>query len=225
MVYRAFVSALMATVASSAAAESQWLSHDMSFSLQQGLFSSGLKPHKNVIQFWGNALVDVTEAQSAAGVVTNPLYKDKGVKGTNPLCGETDHLRSQDVQFEIPDIISIEIDFAPPTWDLRSANIVHRDLATRNVLVSTRFGDYSSAAGDSFSFVSEGAFDAFASDGKPPIRWSAPEVLRLFRDGDVNSSDWIDIEAGATLSTVVIPAPSTLVALACGGVCAKRRRH
>ncbi len=225
MFFRTLVPALFAAAASSAIAAPQWVSHDMSFSLQQANFASGLRPHPNVIQFLGNALVDVVEAPSESGVVTNPLYKDKGVKGDNPLCGDTDHLRSPDQQFEIPDIISITLDFGSPTWELRSPGIVHRDLACRNVLLATRFGDYASAGDVAFSFMSDAQLDAFAGEGKPPVRWTAPESIRLYRNGDSSSTDWVDIEAGAVVSTVVIPSPAGIAPFFALSVYATRRRR
>lgn len=229
--YRVAVGASVALVAAglttaSASAADVWLSHDMSFTFQQADFSGGIRPHPNVVQFFGNALVTLQPAAAAdGGVVDNPLYKDKGVKGNNPLCGDTTHFRSQDIQLEVADFISLAFEADAPVVSMRSGGIVHRDLATRNILLSTRFGDYMSASGGSLVFSSDAPLDAYAGDGKPPIRWTAPEVLRLYRNGDVGSGDWIDIDAGASFQTLVIPAPAAMPLLLGGVALAARRRR
>lgn len=205
------------------AAFSQWLSHSFQFSFQQ----SKVSHHPNVVQFHGAASVDFTETPEPVGVVKNPMFQAKGVSGTNPLNVDRPGHRSSIAVLEAADFLSIVVEFSETTYSLDSSGIVHRDIAARNVLLSTSNGVYVSDFGMSRAFSSSGPLDYGIGGPKLPIRWSAPESLpmRLYLNGDTSSSEWIDIEAGGTFETVAIPSPAGAALLTCAGLVAIRRRR
>lgn len=207
---------------SATAATTQWLSYTFQFSFQE----SKVFHHPNVVQFHGASLFDFSETPEPIGVVKNPMFQSKGVAGTNPVHLDR-HPRTPDSPLEAADFISIVVTFSETTHYLHSTGVVHRDIAARNILLSTTKGDYVSDFGLSRLFSSEGPLDYGIADPKLPIRWSAPEVLpmRLYLNGDTNSSDWIDIEAGATFETLAIPSPAGASLFALAALIAARRRR
>lgn len=214
----------LASVVCVANAEVVWLTHDLTLSLQQSTPASGVKPHKNVVQFFGVGRVLLEETQTAAGTVNNPVYQGNKNQGTNPLYNG-DEAGSPDNPLEIGGFDSISFELSTPTFHVKSGGIIHRDLAARNLLLRTVNGDYSSVPSDQLAFGSDGPMDLRTTEGNPPIRWSAPEVLRLYYNGDANSDSWIDIEIGAGLDTGVVPMPGTLVVLGAAGLACTRRRR
>ncbi|MFN9968355.1 MAG: hypothetical protein ACK58T_00525, partial [Phycisphaerae bacterium] len=78
------VAAMSASAVSASAALTQWMSHTFELSIQPSA-SSGLAPQPNVVRFYGMSLVSLSEIPDAAGVMNNPLYEDKGLKGDNQL--------------------------------------------------------------------------------------------------------------------------------------------
>lgn len=215
--------ACMSACAFSASATlSQWLSYSFEFSFQQ----SKIAPHPNVIKFYGMSAVDISETPEPIGVVKNPMFKDKGLQGTNPMHGDRGR-RTPDSPLEAADFISIVVNFSETTYFVQPSGIVHRDIAARNILLATTKGDYISDFGMSLRFSSDGPLDYGIDGPKLPIRWSAPEVLpmRLYLNGDASSGDWIDIEAGGTFETLVIPSPAGTTLLALAGLAAVRRRR
>ncbi|MGH7244728.1 MAG: protein kinase [Phycisphaerales bacterium] len=208
-----------------ASAEVQWMSHQFNFSLQQSNTADGLKPHPNVVKFYGAAAIAIQITEEPLGSVTNPLYQEKGIRGENPLHDK--HARGLPwAQLEAADFISIDIQFTNPTY-LVHDGIVHRDIAARNILLSTILGTFSNALGSELAFSSEGPMDYRAAGQPLPIRWSAPEVLpmRLYLNGDASSDQWINIEGGGTFETYSIPTPGAAALLAFAGLPASRRRR
>lgn len=218
----AIVGAAACISTSASAAVSQWFSHTFQFSFQQ----SRVSPHPNVIHFVGAASVDLSETTEPVGTVINPLFQEKGVQGTNPMHGDRPR-RTPDSPLEASDFISIIVTFSQTTYFLHGGGIVHRDIAARNVLLTTTKGIYVSDFGLSRLFSSEGPMDYGINDTKPPIRWTAPEVLstRLYLNGDASSGDWIDIEPGAIFETQAIPSPAGVSLFALAGLAATRRRR
>ncbi len=208
---------------SASAALTQWMSHSFEFSFQQSA-QSGLRPHPNVVKFYGMSLVSLSETPEATGVVTNPLYSDKGREAHNPLYGDKDRFGNRAVQFEVADFASIAVTFSDAVH-LNSNGIVHRDIAARSILVRTSQGDYLPAHNFQFNFSSDGPLDYRSGTKDIPIRWSAPESLRLFLNGDAASSDWLDIEAGASFETYSIPSPAGVSLLGLAALAATRRRR
>ncbi len=83
---------------------------------------------------------------------------------------------------------------------------MHRDLAVRNVLLTTSRGRFSSLAGAQLILSSDGPTDVrSAGSDRPPIRWSAPEALRLYLNGDESTGAFF--EASLSLDWTVVPAP------------------
>ena len=87
----------------------------------------------NLVGNWAGALKEV---QTADGPATNPLYQDSPLRGDNPL------YEPAASPGEPGFISSILIDVEAVTSFSRGGGIVHRDLATRNVLLSTSLGDF-----------------------------------------------------------------------------------
>lgn len=218
----AIVGAAACISTSASAAISQWFAHTFQFSFQQ----SRVSHHPNVIRFHGAATVDMSETPEPIGVVKNPMFQAKGVSGTNPVHVDRP-ARAADFVLEAADFISIAIDFSETSYFLHPDDIVHRDIAARNILVTTTKGVYVSDFGLSRLFSSDGPLDYGIGGPKLPIRWSAPEVLstRLYLNGDTSSTDWIDIEAGGTFETLAIPSPAGISLLGLGGLAAARRRR
>lgn len=204
------------------AAFSQWLSHSFQFSFQQ----SKVSHHPNVVQFHGAASVDFSETPEPVGVVKNPMFQAKGLSGTNPIHADRPGRASAPV-LEAADFLSIAVNFSETTYFLHENGVVHRDIAARNILLTTTKGVYVSDFGLSRLFSSEGPADYGINDPKLPIRWSAPESLpmRLFLNGDSSSTDWIDIESAGTFETTAIPSPAGASLLALAGLAATRRRR
>ncbi|MBL8877034.1 MAG: protein kinase [Phycisphaerae bacterium] len=219
-----FVGAAICMSAYSAtAATSEWLGYTFQFSFQE----SKVSHHPNVVQFHGASLVDFSETPDPTGIIVkNPMFQSKGLQGTNPMHADRGR-RTPDSPLEAADFLSITVTFSETTHFLHSPGIVHRDIAARNILLATTKGVYVSDFGMSRLFSSEGPMDYGTVDPKLPIRWSAPEVLpmRLYLNGDANSSDWIDIEAGGTFETVAIPSPAGISLAAFAALTAARRRR
>lgn len=207
---------------SATAATTEWLGYTFQFSFQE----SKVSHHPNVVQFHGAARVEFSETPDPTGIIVrNPMFQSSGLQGTNPL-SELNR-RSPDAPLEAADFLSITVTFSETTHYLHSPGIIHRDIAARNILLMTTKGVYVSDFGMSRLFSSDGPLDYGTVDPKLPIRWSAPEVLpmRLYLNGDTNSSDWIDIEAGGTFETLAIPSPAGASLLALAGLTALRRRR
>jgi serine/threonine protein kinase len=208
---------------SASAALTQWMSHSFELSFQQSA-QSGLAPHPNVVKFYGMSLVSLSETPDPAGNVTNPLYADKGREATNPLYGDKARFSDRAVQFEVGDFASIAVTFSDVVH-LHKEGIIHRDLAARSILVRTSQGDYLPAHNFVLNFGSDGPFDYRGGTKDIPIRWTAPESLRLFLNGDEASSDWLDIGPGASFETYSIPSPAGVSLLGLAAVVATRRRR
>ncbi len=217
------VAAMSASAVSASAALTQWMSHTFELSIQPSA-SSGLAPQPNVVRFYGMSLVSLSEIPDAAGVMNNPLYEDKGLKGDNPLYEGKERFRSPGTPFDVADIESIEMTFAG-VQHLAKEKIVHRDLAARNVLLRTSRGDYLPALNFQLNFGSDGPLDYRTGTKELPIRWTAPESLRLFLNGDETSSDWLDIGPGASFETYAIPSPGAASLLVLASLAAARRRR
>ena len=213
-----YSSLFVSVLAACAQAEVIPVSYTFTVSLQPAGALS-LRPHPNVVVMTGIGNVDVEAVTTPSGPVTNPLYNGTPVSGTNPLFENRLGLSPLD-EFETRDFSSIGSQFSFLGWADRSG-IIHRDLATRNVLLSTARGTFSSLPGAQFTFGS----DAQADVRPPniPIRWTAPESLRLYLNGDVSTNAYF--EATITLDWTVIPSPGAAALLGLSGVIAARRRR
>lgn len=72
-------------------------------------------------------------------------------------------------------VIAVEILFGPTKSSPAGEGIVHRDIATRNVLVHTNEGTYEMGVLEPLAFMNDGPADL---RGVGPVRWMAPESLR-----------------------------------------------
>lgn len=205
----AAIVAACALVSTAARAEVVTDSRNLTLAFQQdGPAYNGLRPHPNVVQFLGISQVELGSTPTADGEVKNPLYHGTTRGGENALYQPSGG--NQRTQLEIPDFGTISMTMDSAVWHLASKGIVHRDLACRNLLLTTNLGNYASLAGDTLTFGSDGPMDVTSAPGSPPMKWMAPESIRLYRDGDAHADRWIDIQAGATLDTIYTPAPGTL---------------
>lgn len=180
-----------------------------------------LRPHPHVVTFVGVSSVALQTVSDPVGTVTNPLYEDQGHTGTNPLFDGANSLSPFD-PFEVRDFGTLGASFTSLGY-LHRNNIIHRDLAARNILLTTSRGTFSSVAGEQFTFGSDGPAD-IRTPGDPPIRWTPPEVLRLYLNGDVSTGAYFEV--AATLDLLVVPSPGvSAMLLAAGALAAGRRRR
>lgn len=208
---------------SAPAALTEWMSHSFELSFQQSA-SSGLTPHPNVVKFYGMSLVRFSETPDPQGVITNPLYSDKGLQGTNPFYGDKDRFGDRAVQFEVADFASIDVTFADAVH-VKKDGVIHRDIAARSVRVRTSQGDYLPAPNFEWTFSGDGPFDYRKKYSENPVRCEAVDSLRLYLNGDEGSSDWLDIGAGAAFETYSIPSPAAASLLGLASLVAARRRR
>lgn len=164
--------------------------------------------HPNVIQFIGATTLDVDFVPSAAG--ENPLYQGQTMQGENVLYeGAADPGSPTGVQS-----VTFTLDNTDLTPSSVGNGIVHRDIAARNFLVQTNGGTFESAPGEFLLFGNDGPTDLRKS-GVGPIRWMAPESLRLYSPGNQGSSNpehYFDIQPFSSFTTNYVPEP-TLFAL------------
>ena len=175
--------------------------------------------HPNVaIFFEGDNEVDVlfkTDARSN----NNPAYQQNEMQGENPLHeGAADPGTPNAMQ---------SITFELSTDGLPAINlgegIVHRDIAARNLLVQANGGTYASEPDAFLLFSHDGPTDLRSNVG--PVRWMAPESLRLQRTGSTDPDDYIEIQAGSYFDATYVPEPATLAIFGLGGLIVARRRR
>ncbi|MFG0275135.1 MAG: protein kinase [Phycisphaerales bacterium] len=210
--------AVAAVVAVAPSSQGALLGHETWHVLQQtsgGVTQSPLAQMQFVMQTSDFGMSRVT--QSDGSVVTNPLYEGRGMQGENPLYNGD--LSAGRAALTVNDIQFIEWTFGAVTWSLHSEGVVHRDVAARNVLLRTTQGDYMSAAGEELIFSSEAGLRADVG----PIRWMAPESMRLYLGGQ-RSADYIDITPFAFFDSIPVPAPASALPLAAGMLALRRRR-
>lgn len=166
---------------------------------------------------WDALVIDLDITTEPDGV-TNPLYEGQTHTVSNPIYQGGNRAG----ELFASDVISLSITFGSITH-LHAEGIIHRDIATRNVLLSTSQGDFS------VDLVAEGIDWIFSSDAPAdatvgPIRWMAPESLRLYMGGDTQSTDYIDIDPFFYFDSTPVPAPATAPLLALGALIVRRRR-
>ena len=175
--------------------------------------------HPNIVTFIGAITADVSIVQTATG--NNPVYQEQGGEAVNPLYeGSADPGSPNGIQS-----ISFLLDntaFPPST---RGEGVIHRDIAARNILITTNGGVFASAPGESFLFGNDGG-PAVQGSGVGPIRWMAPESLRLFSPGPgAGPGDYFDLLPGSILDVNYVPEPATATLAVSGFALAFARRR
>lgn len=157
--------------------------------------------------------------EPGANGITNPVYEGETREGTNPLySGGTRGVSL------VGQIRSLSYEWGPITSGTGARdNIVHRDIATRNVLLVTDFGTYSSLAGEEFSFGSDAPDTDYFGAG--PVVWTTASPIRLYLGGDETLGDFIEFGAGTWYSETAVPAPGSAMIVGLGGLAALRRRR
>lgn len=197
---------------------------DMSYVFNVSLQPAGtlmLSPQANVVDFVGHGSVSTETIATPNGPVTNPIYNDQGVGGSNPLYEGAMNLNPLDL-FEASDFATIDAQFSF-LGSLHREGIVHRDLACRNVLLSTSRGTFSSLPGTQLILGSDGPPDLRTTPNSLPIRWTAPESLRLYLNGDPSTGAYF--EATFSISSTVVPSPSMPALFVVATAFSARRRR
>lgn len=182
--------------------------------------------HPNVVQFLTDTpfIVDVDFKPDAVGG-NSPIYEGENKKVTNPLYDPGADPGSVG-SFES---ISFTLDNTTLSPSLHAEGVIHRDIAARNFLVTTNFGSYSAAPGEVLLFSSDGPLDLTRSN-VGPIRWMAPESIRLSSANPTSDDDYVEIAAGSFFtvdyaSPVPEPASAALLAVANLAITRVRRRR
>lgn len=171
--------------------------------------------HPNVVQFFGAVSIEVTIKASAIG--DNPLYEDQTVVVDNPLY-ESSADPGTPGSVESISMVLDNTEFAPKP---AGGGIVHRDIAARNVLIQTNGGIYMSGA-DEFVLFGSDAPASLKNVG--PIRWMAPESLRLHRSGATDPNDWIELAEFSFFTVNYVPEPTAGLLAMMGGLFVAPRR-
>ncbi len=199
------------------AAHAEIVRHDWHLMLEYDDGVSG--PVQFTLDLQSIQTIEFETRDGQGGLANNPLYEELSPLGENPLyTGAADPGTGGWIE-------SIRVEVAGLDH-LHGENIVHRDLATRNVIISTGSGAFTldPAQQDDALFMSDGA--AFPTADTGPLRWMAPESIhtRQYSRGDPLAT--LTILGGSSFDMTIVPAPASGVALATlGVVCAARRRR
>ena len=87
------------------------------------------------LEFSDTQFVEFETRDGPGGVASNPLYEQSGVRGENPLFGDDNRTTPGTPSW----VESFRIDVGAVTHFHREG-IIHRDIAARNVLISTSTG-------------------------------------------------------------------------------------
>lgn len=220
--------AAMALVAGMAQAEVVWASYSFEITLTPGGSLLSVPQATQTIRFEGMhqvELVNIGDLSRALGnVQNNPLYKDKGVRGDNPLHKDNDRATPDNpwVTFE-PEHFGAYFATFDSSAFIRPNGIIHRDIAARNILLATDQGVFGAAPGAMIVMGADGIDDLRTTQSVGPVRWMAPEALRLYHNGDAMSDAYFDVSMA--LEWAVIPSPAGASLLACAGLVGLRRRR
>lgn len=209
----ALLSLLTATLTLTAPARADEFKHE-------AMVMGKMGNHPNLIQFVGSTTLEVSFTPSAVG--ENPLYQSQTMQGENPL------FESSADPGTPGSVISItfELDNTTLTPSDAGNGLIHRDIAARNFLVQTTQGSYESAPGEFLLFGNDGPPDLRKSGGIGPVRWMAPESLRLYQPGTQGSTDpgdYFDINAFSFFDVSYVPEPGALSVFVLGLGCVARR--
>lgn len=153
--------------------------------------------------------LEVTAPESLAD--GGPLYEGQTTQTSNPLFDQTAPPGSPG------SVMGVSITFAGTKASAGAEGIIHRDIATRNVLITTNEGIYEMGAISPFAFGNDGPENL---RGVGPIRWMAPEALRSETYSpsvsDARTGSW-EIAAFSYFDvSYPIPEPATVMLLAGG---------
>lgn len=219
-----FVVVLLCAAVLSLTTEGAWAGENIKFTAEMGQVQptrqvNGItEPLPPITLLTGDAVFDL---QVQADGTTNPLFTGQTLQGDNPLFDNTAPPTSELLE---SDVAFLAITFGDLTRSPAGNGIVHRDLAARNVLLSTNQGNYSNdleANNENWDFGADASTDATVG----PIRWMAPESLRLYLDGNPNATDWVDVAPAFYFDSIPVPEPATALLLTLGlFTCMKRSR-
>lgn len=220
--------AAMALVVGNAQAEVVWASYTYVVTLTAGGSLLSSSPLSQTIRFEGMHEVELIAvgdlSRALGGVQNNPLYKDKGVRGENPLHRDNSRgaVPAAWSAFDPGQFASFSASLTASAF-IHSNGVIHRDLAARNVLLDTNQGRFGSAATSMIVLGADGTDDLRTTRKDIPIRWMPPESLRLYLNGDAMSDAYFD--ADISVEWAVIPSPASAALLGGAALLAVRRRR
>ncbi len=216
--------AAVALLAGSARAEIVWASYSIVVTLTPGGDLLSLPQATHTIRFEGMHQVELVDVAGTSDTVkNNPLYKDKGVRGDNPLHQDNDRSPPNPWQAFEPQHFESFLSSWTSAAFIASDGVIHRDLAARNILLTTRYGNFASLADASVLLGADGIDDLKTTPTVGPIRWMPPESLRLYHNGDAASNAYFD--ASMMVEWTAIPTPSATALLAIAAAASTRRRY
>jgi len=162
---------------------------------------------------WGPRALELVTGDDG---IQNPGHVEPASEAVNPLFEGRGGLASQ--------ISTLSYEFGPISVDASGGgNIVHRDIAVRNLVMQTTFGTYSTLLGEDYTFGSDAPGDDFFATGQ--VTWVTMDTIRLYLNGDDQSGDFF-VFNGTWFTDSLVPAPGAagLFGVAALGATRRRRR-
>lgn len=161
---------------------------------------------------WGPRELDLITGDNG---IQNPGHVEAATEAVNPLFEGRGGLATQ--------ISTLSYEFGPISADASGGgNIVHRDIAVRNLVMQTNFGTYSTLLGEDYTFGSDAPGADYFATGQ--VTWVTIDTITLYLDGDESSDDFF-VFNGTWFTDTLVPAPGATALFGLGALVTSRRRR